>query len=331
MPFFKTTSNLRYVLLLSTTVQTKKGEPLWFSNQTMAKLFGDWIKSSLAKETQQKPSIEIGTLFTVEHRSRDIDADGQSIVETQMSVYLDFLITSSVARLDTELTLSEMSIEMTLYNELFNLTFRPLSHETVKELLRPESSRIDNNDCFQSDLNKMKQIYRPVLVSKLMICEYVIFAPEEYILDQDDLRLTIIEFELNLYVPEFEILCNGSVAVCFDKVRKYLYTVQKFVETILTLVTSICLISSECFLFITFLTYILFPKLRTLPGQINMSLVFCLICAQLCTISLASVNICMYVVHIYRLDFTLFLALCLHVAKHIFISYLHAIWTKGYT
>ena len=127
MPFFKTTSNLRYVLLLSTTLQTKKGEPLWYSNHTMVKLFRDWIRSSLAKETQQKPSIEIGTLFTVEHRSRNIDADGQSIVETQMSVYLDFLITSSVPRLDTESTLSEMSTKVKIYSELFNLTFRSLS------------------------------------------------------------------------------------------------------------------------------------------------------------------------------------------------------------
>ena len=290
VPFFKTTSNLRYVLLLSTTIQTKKEDPLWYSNQTMVQLFRDWITSLLAKETQHKPSIEIGTFFTVEHRSRNVDTDGQSIIETKMSVYLDFLITSSVARLDTELTLSEMSTEVTFYSELFNITFRPLSYETVKELLRLESNKINNTDCFESDANKTKQIYRPVLVSKLMICEFVIFSSEEYILDQDDLRLTIIEFELNLYVPEFEVFCNRSVAVCFDKVRQYLYPVQKSVETALTLVTSICLISSECFLFITFLTYILFPKLRTLPGQINMSLVFCLICAQLCTIFLARIN-----------------------------------------
>ena len=268
------------------TADVTERSSLGFSNQTMEQTVTDWIVSSVATLSQHKPSVDIKTFVLFEHRSTN-----KSAVEMPYAFsvfcYMDFIITSPVPRLITEQTLYRMSTTGEINDDFINLTVRPLSYQTITQLRMVGWHINANDDC--AETNPASGTYRPVMVSELMICEYIIFSSGEYILDKDNLSITIIQFGLTLYVPEFNI-CNGSITVCYDKVRSYLHPSLQSAESILNMLTNICLISSEICLLITFITYLLFHQLRTLPGQINMSLVFCLICAQFCTISLSVID-----------------------------------------
>ena len=90
--------------------------------------------------------------------------------------------------------------------------------------------------------------------------------------------------DINLYGSEFHFGINRStIYICSNTYKqKFLSKIQDIIEgyDVETLLSLVCVSVSLVCLSISFITFCLFPRLRTLPGKTNMSLIMCLLIAQ---------------------------------------------------
>lgn len=127
-------------------------------------------------------------------------------------------------------------------------------------------------------LNKVTNItntfrYAHQQVSSLFGCSQIQLEKDEIKVTEDGRQMTIIRFGVVLRYYEFLLLKNNSARIC-KSVFQNLFKVNEQTTPIVNTVMFVCTVLSLVALFFTFITYFMFPTLRTLPGKNNMNLVF---------------------------------------------------------
>ena len=140
-----------------------------------------------------------------------------------------------------------------------------------------------DNNCYLSD-QKYKtnnRAYRHSPVSKPLRCPQIILSQDRYKFDELKQSVTIIPRGPLLKFGKFRAVSGDKIAVCvddFERIGDLIY--KSTLETVLGIVTLTCVCWSMFCLFLAFMTYLLFPVLRTMPGNNNMCLIFALFLSQ---------------------------------------------------
>ncbi|XP_061179333.1 probable G-protein coupled receptor Mth-like 4 [Saccostrea echinata] len=140
--------------------------------------------------------------------------------------------------------------------------------------------------CFvlANELKHGPSLYRNVLVSPLLTCPQVILRDKEFGVDWKKIRTEYTFSAFSLSSHQLWSLEGGRIRVCVNDIPLLTKTLKSRVlqndNSALRIVTLICTIISLLCLVITFITYCMFPILRTLPGINNMCLVVSLFLAQ---------------------------------------------------
>ena len=125
-----------------------------------------------------------------------------------------------------------------------------------------------------------------ITVAHQKSCQLVKLDLREYVWQDELLGIWFPSLDIELSASDFYFGSNKSILyVCSDAyIDKFLNgTEEEIHEAALNaeaLLSLICVSVSLVCLFISFLTFCLFPRLRTLPGQTNMTLILCLFIAQ---------------------------------------------------
>ncbi|KAL3861286.1 hypothetical protein ACJMK2_007328 [Sinanodonta woodiana] len=122
-------------------------------------------------------------------------------------------------------------------------------------------------------------------LKKTISCPYVTLVKDEYEIDNRSGFLRVKAVDVLLTRNEYEIQENETAAICIDSylhdaLQQTLPSDDKQILSIFTIFSWICTILSLLCLIITFTTYCIFEKLRTLPGKNNMILVSVLFLSQ---------------------------------------------------
>ncbi|XP_061179462.1 uncharacterized protein LOC133188090 [Saccostrea echinata] len=140
--------------------------------------------------------------------------------------------------------------------------------------------------CFvlANELKHGPALYRNVFVSPLLTCPQMILRDKEFGINWKKIRIEYTFSEFSLSSHQFGSSEGGGIRVCAKDIPSYTNALRSVVvkndSLTLTIVTLICIIISLLCLLITFITYCIFPILRTLPGINNMCLVVSLFLAQ---------------------------------------------------
>ena len=143
--------------------------------------------------------------------------------------------------------------------------------------------RLDPSSCFLAvQEHKLNNIaYRHVPLSKTLRCPQIVLNKDRYIFDYAKQSVTIIPKGPLLKFGEFRMDSKDRIAVCVEDFKRIEnIDTKSTLETILGIVTVSCVCLSMFCIFLAFLTYLLFPVLRTVPGNNNMCLLVALFLSQ---------------------------------------------------
>ncbi|CAC5408013.1 unnamed protein product [Mytilus coruscus] len=151
---------------------------------------------------------------------------------------------------------------------------------------------------------KLATYYR---VNKLLLCTQVELSTREYEKQRNG--------EIKLHVSgqllrrnEYLTVKNNHIRVCSDRYLQLISELPKEnIELPMFIIRAICNVISLICLILTFITYVLFKSLRTVPGQNNMTLVLCMI-----------LNDFLFHVRLYSLE-NIYLCQAIGVLQHYFI------------
>lgn len=133
------------------------------------------------------------------------------------------------------------------------------------------------------------KLYRNTIVSPLLSCKQFEVHNNEFGIDWANMKEEFSFPGLSFSVQPYQKLENGGTRICVDDLLLLLQTQKKELintnKTALEIITLACIVISLVSLVVTFITYLFFPSLRTVPGLNNMCLVISLFLAQLFMIS----------------------------------------------
>ncbi|XP_033732606.1 probable G-protein coupled receptor Mth-like 2 [Pecten maximus] len=207
--------------------------------------------------------------------------------EVIFMVHTMFLIRNYVDRLSTEEALLNLSNrtfifhhvawKSSLSSEAFML---PALVNTVGFMSHCYSKTIEHTTF------NLHNNYQPALVSPLLLCRQVELDQDEFEVEESTFEISLskstrklhqdefllIDKKVRICLYNFQDMFNGSIAARFSEPP--LYAPLKITTFVCNVISLVCLL-------ITFITYCLFPTMRSLPGMNNMSLVFAMFFAQL--------------------------------------------------
>lgn len=133
------------------------------------------------------------------------------------------------------------------------------------------------------------KLYRNTIVSPLLSCKQFEVHNNEFGIDWANMKEEFSFPGLTFSVQPYQKLEHGGTRICVDDLLLLLQTQKKELintnKTALEIITLACIVISLVSLVVTFITYLFFPSLRTVPGLNNMCLVISLFLAQLFMIS----------------------------------------------
>ncbi|CAC5364699.1 unnamed protein product [Mytilus coruscus] len=151
---------------------------------------------------------------------------------------------------------------------------------------------------------KLAMYYR---VNKLLLCTQVELTTHEYA-KQRNREIKLHNRNHLLGRNDFLTVKHNSIRVCSDR---YLQLISELpnenIKLPMFIIRAICNVISLICLILTFITYILFKSLRTVPGENNMTLVLCMI-----------LNDFLFHVRLYSLE-NIYLCQLIGVLQHYFI------------
>lgn len=200
------------------------------------------------------------------------DLTAFNIASTICFILGDSFSGSNVSRYYVQIDIHNLD---TLITEMELLNFTSQFVETMTENF---SIMYDFKSVFQSNNAGSAPVCTPKwrpLVSKLLICPHVKFEPSEYILSEN------YSVELKNYKHIFQfyqiyIDQKKRLWVCLDDFEQMTGN-ENVLDVVYRILMIICTCLSSIALLITFITYAVFPSIRTLPGKNIMSLVFSLL------------------------------------------------------
>ncbi|CAC5402819.1 unnamed protein product [Mytilus coruscus] len=241
---------------------------------------------------------------------------------------IEVFIDEVVSRKDIERKLANISgelVNVTGYDNI-NLTIS-LDYNAINT-----KSKINNIGQFtglcylsttDSDFKRSHMYYKFNLVSNLLFCKQVVLDKSEFIvIFNPTTSVTFVSSKVKIDQGHFRIAGNGTVRICVDtllSLKEPNVPIDKVMSAIMTTATIISMICLSA----TFITYCLFPSLRSVPGKNNMSLVFSLFCLQaVYTISthkiehLLSCQVIGIIIHYFLLSYFACLSVCtFHMLK----------------
>lgn len=206
-------------------------------------------------------------------------------VGMEMLASIEVFIDEIVSRKDIETKLADISddvVNITGYDNV-NLTIS-LDYNAISTKTKINDIGQFTGLCYSSttdsDFKRSHMYYKFNLVSNLLFCKQVALDKSEVIvLFKPFTSVTIVSSKVEIEQGHFRIAENGMVRICIDTLlllKKPKVLIDKVISTIMAAAT---IISMIC-LFATFVTYCIFPSLRSVPGKNNMSLVFSLFFLQ---------------------------------------------------
>jgi len=278
IPLLTETDNLRY--LFAVTLEGEIGP-----NVHLFDLM-EYFKNKLVEDSVADfESFYIISNLTCNNLSPDVN--GTSSV--RLLLFTTFNILSHVHRLELE----ERLLNMTkMKYEIQNYTFHAsLDQEAffvpsmIHKINRQKQCFILN---MQNILYFSDRDFRYTVVSNLMLCRQINLEINEFEVDENKFQLTIKHSKSVLHYEEFFKTADGKVRICvedFIRIRSVdAHRVQALEidndRTALNITTLVCTILSLTCLFLTFVTYMLFKTLRSIPGINNMCLVFAMFFAH---------------------------------------------------
>ena len=207
--------------------------------------------------------------------------------QVSIKLRLSFLIDRLVARLKLEERLitvaSNEQSNLSTKSDLLELN-GSASADLESFFLPINSDRLYiENNCYlpyQKYKNNYRE-YRHSPVSKLLRCPQIVLSQDRYTFDELKQSVTLIPRGPLLKFGEFRVIYGDKIAVCADDFERIGDLIHKnTLETVLGIVTLTCVCWSMFCLFLAFMTYLLFPVLRTMPGNNNMCLIFALFLSQ---------------------------------------------------
>ncbi|OWF43746.1 uncharacterized protein LOC110459296 [Mizuhopecten yessoensis] len=121
--------------------------------------------------------------------------------------------------------------------------------------------------------------FRRSQVSELLQCKQIYLNADEYVIDEDGMTLTFAGSDAVVKYPEFELISNGQVRICASELPSP--AAENDLENALRIFTLVFVCMSLVCLLITFVPYIKFDYLRTLPGLNTVGLMTSLFLVQL--------------------------------------------------
>jgi hypothetical protein len=135
--------------------------------------------------------------------------------------------------------------------------------------------------CFRVSYdNDSTFISKEFIVSKLLTCPQIELFENEY--EIDNVSNTLLLLNTKNKVEDYHIL-DGRVRICLEDFKANVQKVLQIplLQKIYKVFDNVCTILSLLAILLAFITYLIFPSLRTVPGINNMSLIFSLFFAQL--------------------------------------------------
>ncbi|XP_060064317.1 uncharacterized protein LOC132544700 [Ylistrum balloti] len=278
-PLLTRTNNLRYTLAF-----TLEGNiTLTVSPHDLLQIVTRKVKDEISKNIG-------GVTFDSFHIMVNLKCDhmiSNDTEEVTFNLHTVFFVSGDVDRFLTEEKLLKMTDNIYISN---NVVLK--SSLTSEAFMLPALVNAISfmNHCYSKTMREttfsLHNNYQPSLVSPLLLCRQVELEREEFELDESTFEITLFKSTRKLYQYDF-LLIDKKVRVClkdFEEMFNGSY-VTKYSEpplhAALNITTLVCNIISLVCLFLTFITYCLFPVMRSLPGMNNMSLVFAMFFAQL--------------------------------------------------
>lgn len=116
-------------------------------------------------------------------------------------------------------------------------------------------------------------------ISSLLECPQIQMEAEEIQATYDKTKVRINRSGADLNFYEFVFINENAIRICLSRFYDIVDATKQENTPVIQMVILICTTLSLIALLLTFITYCMFPTLRTLPGKNNMSLVFALFCA----------------------------------------------------
>lgn len=200
--------------------------------------------------------------------------------EVLISVYQKIFIAQNVNRSMVEEKLVSLpTAEFNISDEVFMIYYDEASFN-VPSLI--SKSRFTDK-CFLKEAEKIgdSELYIHSHVNKLLLCKQIELKDDEFKIDEKNLKLTIVSSGFEINHDEYILTSSSNARICFNKFK--MAHTRKFDNNpidVWVVIQLVCTCVSLVCLFLTFITYCLFPSLRSLPGKNNMSLVFAMFFAH---------------------------------------------------
>ncbi|XP_063441978.1 uncharacterized protein LOC134722298 [Mytilus trossulus] len=210
----------------------------------------------------------------------NISCDTNETAGVEILANVEFFIEESVFRKDIETKLIHLSEEMVnISKDDFHISL----NVSLDQRARNTKAMINNaaqftGMCYLSkpDLKQRRshKFFTFSHVSKLLLCQQVDLKKEEIIIDSTASSFIMLK-STNIKIQQgmFKLTASGGARICVDTM-KLLRKPEVGINYIVNTVTAIASVISMICLFLTFVTYCIFPNLRSIPGKNNMSLVF---------------------------------------------------------
>lgn len=158
----------------------------------------------------------------------------------------------------------------------FNIRRENRGMDIEKVLLQLRLEKVFCNELVERKNNDDQSIILST-VNELLLCPQVEINNNELTIDLAT-RTIYLKDKMQIDIERVKVTKSG-VRICINTLES-LYTKDQTNSTILDMVIKIITVVSLMCLLVSFITYCLFPRLRTLPGKNNMSLVFSLFWLQ---------------------------------------------------
>lgn len=276
------TSNLRYTIALKIEFS---------ASLTINATVKEFIKS-LGKCVTQKVVTLINTAVIVEEAisMSPGSCDGDLTELSEVFLYLKMFVNETVNRDRIEQKLIDFigySADWSLLNvseEVQDLSFMNMIVSRSQQSLHLPSfmENFDmNSNCLVLTRHESQGpvLYRNVLVSPLLTCPHVLLEGNEFGVDWTKVRSD------DSFLGFSNFSDRSAVRVCTKDIPFYVASLKERESdnnlSLLTILNLVCITASLLCLILTFITYCVFPNLRTLPGINNMFLVVSLFLSQL--------------------------------------------------
>ncbi|XP_069121320.1 uncharacterized protein [Argopecten irradians] len=277
-PLLKNTENLLYVLSFS--LEGYSG----FLPQHLLDVMQQKLRSVIS-------SINDSIVFDSIHMSLNKSCDTPFIINSvgvRILVHTTIFIPEKVDRILTERRLVNITREdFYVDNFTYFKTFPSYDAFTIPVILKtlPFASQCHVTYTNPKNYDFEKNFHASV-VSDLLLCTHVILESQDFRIDGSYMSLSIGNNNRKFNPLEYMLIGTGA-RICLDDFRviseEFLNTDEEMSEIskALGVFELICTVISLICLFMTFVTYCLFPVMRSIPGINNMNLVLVMFCAQL--------------------------------------------------